>query len=98
MPMINHFAFFSHQSTTAMSDRKDEPTVIHTFHYCEVSSQRQEDNEDMARLNYMTSRIRAALFLWSVSYTSDVAAQWWWTGLRNEVVCTSKSSGNKGFG
>ncbi len=81
------------QSTTAMSDGNDEPTFIHTFHYYQVSSQRQEDNEEMARLNYMTSRICAALFRWSISYTSDVGAEWWWTGLWNEVVCTSKLGG-----
>jgi hypothetical protein len=52
------------------------------------------ENKEMARLNYMASRIRAALRRWVAE--EDVTASegdsegeidmWWWKGLRNELV------------
>lgn len=44
----------------------------------------------MARLNYMTSRIRAMLCKWGTAsveeQTKKGADQWWWTGLHCEMV------------
>jgi hypothetical protein len=68
-----------------MSDQ-EEPVFVHTFQYCEVTLQRAHDNEYMAKLNYMASRIRSALFRWNISLTGETAAEWWWTGFKNELV------------
>lgn len=69
-------------ATTTMSD----VPLIQNFRYPSSSLQRQNDNEQMARLNYMASRIRAALFKWAT--ISDVVGNdlWWWTGVRKELV------------
>ena len=80
------------QDSTTMSD-EEEPVLIHTFHYYEVTNLRGHENEVMARLNYMASRIRSALFRWNVSLTGETAEEWWWKGLKNELVRTPNVSG-----
>jgi len=74
-----------------MSD--EEPVLIHTFQYFEVTTLRGHDNEATARLNYMASRIRSALFRWTISLTGETAVEWWWTGFKNELVRTQKLVG-----
>ena len=65
----------------------EELTVIDPFRYPVVSQLRQKDNEHMARLNYMASRIRAALCEWA-NDSSEIEGSdlWWWTGLQKELV------------
>ncbi|KAF8816372.1 hypothetical protein BYT27DRAFT_7248439 [Phlegmacium glaucopus] len=63
----------------------EKPTIIDKFQYLPVSQQRKTDNEEMARLNYMTSRLRAALCKWAISALPPEAVQWWWMGLQNEL-------------
>jgi hypothetical protein len=66
-----------------MSEVEDQ-LLIHHFLYPLASVQRVNDNEEMARLNYIASRIRAALTKWG-SF-EEGSQLWWWTGLRNELV------------
>ncbi|KAF8810597.1 hypothetical protein BYT27DRAFT_7253582 [Phlegmacium glaucopus] len=62
----------------------EEKVMLYPFHYWAASCQWVEDSKEMARLNYATSRIRAALVQWSISSTTE-ASVWWWTGLQNEL-------------
>ncbi|KAF8809994.1 hypothetical protein BYT27DRAFT_7253966 [Phlegmacium glaucopus] len=62
----------------------EEKLMLYPFRYWAASCQRVEDSKEMARLNYATSRIRAALVRWSISSTTE-ASVWWWTGLQNEL-------------
>ncbi|KAF8816370.1 hypothetical protein BYT27DRAFT_7208516 [Phlegmacium glaucopus] len=63
----------------------EKPTIIDKFQYLPVSQQRKTDNEEMAQLNYMTSRLRAALCKWAISAPPPEAVQWWWMGLQNKL-------------
>ncbi|KAF8801185.1 hypothetical protein BYT27DRAFT_7262222 [Phlegmacium glaucopus] len=63
----------------------EPPTIIHMFRYFPASKQQKHDNDEMARLNYMTSRLQAALCKWAISAPPPEAMQWWWTGLQNKL-------------
>jgi hypothetical protein len=68
-----------------MSD--EQLTLIHSFRYPLASHQRLNDNEHMARLNYMASRIRAALCEWLKDPMKMEGSElWWWRGLKIEEV------------
>lgn len=62
----------------------EEVVNIHKFQYQTASEHRKVDNDEMARLNYITSRIRAILCAFLLSETDN--ALWWWIGLQNELV------------
>jgi hypothetical protein len=65
----------------------EEETTINDFSYIDASSYRPRDNAQMARLNYMASRIRAALCVWSESGDiPDGAGHWWFECLQMELV------------
>jgi hypothetical protein len=72
-----------------MSSQSQDPLMIRHFSYPPMSLSRINDNKEMARLHYMTSRIRAALCVWG-SDTLEVSVEgsdeWWWTGLQIELV------------
>lgn len=68
-----------------MSEVK-ELALIHKFVFDLVSMFRKTDNQQMARLNYMASRIRAAMCQLATSSNTEKTAQWWWTGLTTELV------------
>jgi len=55
------------------------------FQYGNVTDGRASQCVDTAALNYMTSRLRAALFQFE-SCSSAQSMSWWLDGLRNEVV------------
>jgi len=55
------------------------------FRYGNVTDARHSQCEDTASLNYMTSRLRAALGQFE-SCSSTQTMRWWLDGLRNEVV------------
>jgi hypothetical protein len=67
-----------------------QPLTISHFSYPPTSKLRIYDNKQMARLNYMTSRIRALLCKWGNASAAEAseegAALWWWTGLNCELV------------
>ena len=63
-----------------------ELTLIQTFHYPLASMQRQNDNEQMVRLNYMASRLCAALTQWATASDKGTADLWWRTGVQKELV------------
>ena len=70
-----------------MSDLVQDVTMVHRFQHPLASSLRKNDNELMARLNYLTSRICAALSQFmALSPEAEDAALWWWTGLQKELV------------
>jgi len=65
----------------------DSITMINTFRYPQSYELRMTDNQQMAQLNYMTSRIRAAL----CKYEEDLdkvegSEEWWWESLQKELV------------
>jgi hypothetical protein len=61
------------------------PVFLSTFEYGEVDEDRAHQINEMAYLNYMTSRLRAALSTWAI-HSRKECAQWWLDGLRNEMV------------
>jgi len=71
---------------TEASEDHDAAAFIHNFSYPLSSLSRTKDNEQMARLNYMGSRVRAALCQWATSSNTEETALWWWTGMKKELV------------
>jgi len=67
-----------------MSD-KEQIVFLTTFAYGKVVEDRPHQINEMAYLNYMTSRLRAALSSWIVHAVKE-SAQWWLDGIRNEMV------------
>jgi hypothetical protein len=63
-----------------------KPTTLETFCYPEASALLKMDNQQMAILNYMASRIRAALFKWEDDSGIQGSNEWWYKGLQNELV------------
>lgn len=72
--------------------------LVSPFHYPPPSDICLEENELTTRLNYMASRIRAALCEFSAEkLESTVSAKekdeldkWWWKGLEKELVSSKK--------
>jgi len=62
-----------------------DTAYIRPFHYGNVADARESQCLDTAALNYMTSRLRAALSEFE-SASSAQTMSWWLDGLRNEVV------------
>ena len=60
--------------------------LVHHFRYPISTSLRRFDNQEMCRLNYKTSRLRAALVRWSYVLVQDGNKQWWWKGIQRELV------------
>ena len=73
----NQSLFLLAFNQTTMIDAEGR-VLIHHFKYPLASEQRRDDNEQMARLNYIASRIHAI--------ASEGSSLWWWTGLRKEMV------------
>jgi hypothetical protein len=74
------------QSTNIM---EEGTTTISRFRYDDASMHREYENELAAKLNYMTSRIRAILKKYEGSEfeVEDSRLElWWWTGLNKELV------------
>jgi hypothetical protein len=69
---------------------KVEKVVIQNFRYPAVTRFRRHDNMQMRQLNYITSRIRAALCQWAIGIDTEEPALWWWRGLQNELVTCQK--------
>jgi hypothetical protein len=76
-----------------MSKDKAENVVhIEIFKYPLAIRQRQNQNEHMAQLNYMTSRVRAVICEWLKEKVAipeedqEGLDLWWWTGLQKEMV------------
>jgi len=60
---------------------------LSTFEYEPVKHDRAWQIKEMACLNYMTSRLRAALLAWLENSVDDPEVyQWWLDGLRTEMV------------
>jgi hypothetical protein len=86
------------QPTTTPKDSvndDEDPIMLSHFTYLRSASLRRHEKEEMRRLNYMASRIRAALDEW-VGETVKVDDRegidmWWWNGLRNEMVRSKHS-------
>jgi hypothetical protein len=65
----------------------EEEVVFRLFRYQEGGDMRQLQTFELLHLNYMASRVRAALFRWeTTSSTTEEAATWWWQGFQNEMV------------
>jgi hypothetical protein len=65
----------------------EEEITIKDFSYIDMASYRSSDNVQMARLNYMASRIRAALCVWANGGDiPDGAGPWWFGCLQMELV------------
>jgi len=65
--------------------------ALQTFRYPSASQLRSMKKEQMARLNYMASRMRTAILTWSKPANFDLEEEdeidvWWWTGLQRELV------------
>ena len=70
-----------------MSNSDEQLVFLSTFEYGLVKDDRSFQINEMACLNYMTSRLRAALSAW-VEHSVDNAevCQWWFDGLKTEMV------------
>ncbi|KAF8154788.1 hypothetical protein B0H34DRAFT_809289 [Crassisporium funariophilum] len=67
----------------------NEPVFLSTFEYEPVEIDRPWQIKEMACLNYMTSRLRAALLAWVEDSVDDFEVyQWWLDGLRTEMDVT----------
>jgi hypothetical protein len=75
--------FFAH---TTMSSEDEELLILNPFSYGTVRSDRESQVSTTAQLNYMTSRLRAALCE-CAEHSSKESIAWWLKGLRNEMVC-----------
>jgi hypothetical protein len=85
-------------SSSMSSLGKDEThseslVLIQKFRYPQTSLQQQNEDEQMARLNYMASRVRAVICEWvkekvdsDITEDSEGLELWWWTGLHKELV------------
>lgn len=66
---------------------EQEHVFLSTFEYGQVESDRPCQINEMAYLNYMTSRLRAALSAWvEHALDNDENAEWWLEGIRSEMV------------
>jgi hypothetical protein len=77
----------------APSAGSNDLTVISYFNYPRASLLHRNKNEQKARLDYMISRIRAALREWfkDKEYVKELEGLdmwWWWNGIQKELVCT----------
>ena len=68
-----------------MSSEDEELLILTPFTYGNVCSDRESQVVTTAHLNYMTSRLRAAVCECAEHSTKESMA-WWLEGLRNEMV------------
>jgi hypothetical protein len=68
------------------STKKNDVVVLTPFTYGNVLPDRSTQTQETVFLNYMTSRLRAALHYWTI-HELNASAEWWLQGLRNEMVC-----------
>lgn len=67
-------------------EQKKTPALIKEFSYPLLASLPNE-SEQIARLNYMASRIRAAFCEWAKEKVAIEGVDlWWWTGFHKELV------------
>jgi hypothetical protein len=70
---------------TPLEIPKKPVAVLAPFTYGKVSQDRETQIQHTICLNYCTSRLRAALFYWTV-HGLEEASGWWLQGLKNEMV------------
>lgn len=69
-----------------MSNTDNNTLLLSAFEYALAKEYRDCQNKDMACLNYMTSRLRAALSAWVAYHDDGPSSLWWLDGLSKEMV------------